>query len=136
MILTAHRYFVPHLHLSLLSTTSASIPAALLIASRAAFSDLRIPKIKRIGYEAVSTAQAEGGDKDLSGIKAAVRGSKGRGKTKGVMRGGEDWDLDLEKGDGTVYLEGRESLPVLVTLSMVCGDQPVGKRGGSTDRGH
>ena len=119
-LLTAYRYFVPHLHLTVLSTTSASIPTALLIASRAAFFDLRIPKIKRIGYELVSSGQAEEGDKDLSGIKAAVRGSKGRGKAKGVMRGSEDWDLDLEDGDGTAHLEGRDSLPVLVTLNLVC----------------
>lgn len=108
---------MPHLHLTLLSTTSASIPTALLLASRAAFIDLKIPQIKRIGYEAITTS----GDKDLSGIKAAVRAGRG-GKGKGVVRGGggggasgEDWDLD----EGFETVQGREGLPVLVTLNLV-----------------
>ncbi len=35
--------------------------------------------------------------------------------------GGEDWDLDLEDGDGTECVSGREELPVLVTLNLVSG---------------
>lgn len=55
--------------------------------------------------------------KDLSGIKAAVRaGRSGRGK--GRSADGVEWELDLE-GDGTMRLEGREKLPVLVTLNLV-----------------
>jgi exosome complex component RRP42 len=55
-------------------------------------------------------------EKDLSGIKAAVRaGRGGRGKGKAAVRGG-DWELVLGEED---RLEGREKLPVLVTLNLV-----------------
>jgi exosome complex component RRP42 len=55
-------------------------------------------------------------EKDLSGIKAAVRaGRGGKGKGKAAVKGA-DWELDLTGED---RLGGREKLPVLVTLNLV-----------------
>ena len=112
-----YRYFVPYLHLTVLSASSACVTSALLLASRAAFSDLRVPTVKRIGYEAATTiTDAEGEETDLSGIKAAVRAARGgKGKSKAVGRGGEDWDFD----GGETFLETRENLPVVVVLNLV-----------------
>lgn len=39
----------------------------------------------------------------------------------GGQAGGEDWDLNLEDGEGVEYMPGREDLPVLVTLNLVRG---------------
>lgn len=60
------------------------------------------------------------GEGDLSGIKAALKLGKGGNNAKQArkVRGGDDWDLDLE-GDGVESLQGREDLPVLVTLNLV-----------------
>jgi exosome complex component RRP42 len=115
------RYFVPYLHLTLTSTSTGSVLPTLIIAARAAFADLRIPKTKRIGWEAGSKPGfEEEGESDLSGIKAAVRAGRTKaGKGKG-RTGGDEWDLDMEgSGDGTIPLEGKEELPVLVTLHLV-----------------
>lgn len=57
--------------------------------------------------------------RDLSGIKAAVRAGRSGGRGKGKSADGVEWELDLE-GDGTMKMEGRERLPVLVTLNLVC----------------
>lgn len=125
------RYFIPHLHLTLLSATSGSPLTALVIAARAAFLDLRIPSTKRIGWES-TTVEVDGGEgtgtgvkeSDLSGIKAAVRAGRtgGKGKGKAAVRG-EDWDLDMSTagGRGVGFMDGREGLPVLVTLNLVSG---------------
>ncbi|GFZ47176.1 hypothetical protein JCM24511_04919 [Saitozyma sp. JCM 24511] len=122
-IIAPTKYFIPYLHLTLLSS-SGNVPTALLLAARSAFSDLRIPRTKIIGFEAddlIGKAEIpEGADeemeKDLSGIKAAVRaGRGGRGKGKAAVKGG-DWELVLGEED---RLEGREKLPVLVTLNLV-----------------
>ena len=113
-----YRYFIPHLHLTLLSASAGSVPTALTLASRAAFSSLRIPKIKRIGWEAISTL-SEGIEGDQIGIKGAVN-TKRRGKGRGQGGPADEWDLDLDgPGDGTEYMERREDLPVLITLNMV-----------------
>lgn len=137
-ILPPTKYFVPHLHLTLLSSSGGSVPTALCLAARAAFIDLRIPRTRVIGWEGTrgggggsgAGAGEEGGEgegedheTDLSGIKAALKAGRGRkGKGREVMRGGEDWDLDLEGGgggDGTISLEKRDELPVLVSLNLV-----------------
>jgi exosome complex component RRP42 len=77
-----------------------------------------VPSIKRIGWEAVAHL-AEEGEADRSGIKGAIdKGAKGKGKGKGRGRAGDEWDLDTD-GEGTKLLEGREDLPVLVTLNLV-----------------
>lgn len=114
-ILPPTKYFVPYLHLTVLSASSACVTSALLLASRAAFSDLRVPIVKRIGYEGATTADAEGEETDLSGIKAAVRAARGgKGKSRAVGRGGDDWDLE----GGETFLEQRENLPVVVVLNL------------------
>ncbi|KAK4689365.1 hypothetical protein P7C73_g733, partial [Tremellales sp. Uapishka_1] len=115
-----HRYFIPHLHLTLLSS-SGSVPFVLALAARAAFSDLRIPKIKRIGWEDVASRTAEG-ELDAAGIKGAVRVGKAKGKGKSR---GEEWDLDMDDGEGLESLQGREKLPILVTLNLVPGSEAV-----------
>jgi len=50
-------------------------------------------------------------------MKAALQAGKGgKGKAKGRRpRGGDDWELD----GGLEFLQGREELPVLVTLNLV-----------------
>lgn len=56
-------------------------------------------------------------DKDLSGIKAAVQAARGgRGKSRAVGKGGDDWDLE----GGDKFVEDREGLPVIVVLNTVC----------------
>ena len=104
------RFFVPALHLTILSS-SAALPSTLILAAYAAFQDLHIPKTK-----VISTESAQENEEDLSGIKAAVqkKGLKGK-KTKGT---GVEWELD-STGNGVVKLAGREGLPVLVTLNLV-----------------
>ncbi|TYJ52053.1 hypothetical protein B9479_007354 [Cryptococcus floricola] len=118
-ILPNKKYFQPHLHLTLLSS-AGNVPTALTIAARAAFSGLRVPKTKVISWvgEPGEEEGAEVAQGDMSGIKAAIAGSKTKGKGKLVVKGNEDWDLDMEDGDGVAYLEGREQLPVLVALNI------------------
>ncbi|ODO09484.1 hypothetical protein I350_03084 [Cryptococcus amylolentus CBS 6273] len=118
-ILPNKKYFQPHLHLTLLSS-AGNVPTALSIAARAAFSDLRVPKTKVISWvgEPGEEEGAEVAKGDMSGIKAAIAASKTKGKGKLVVKGNEDWDLDMEDGDGVAYLEGREQLPVLVALNL------------------
>ncbi|KAK1922729.1 ribosomal protein S5 domain 2-type protein [Papiliotrema laurentii] len=116
------KYFVPHLHLTLLSASSGSPLSALFLAARSAFIDLKIPRTKQIGWEGAQN-DLEMGDGDLSGIKAALK-VKGKGKVSRRPRGGDDWDLDRE-GDGEDVLDGREDLPVLVTLNLVPGSDAV-----------
>ncbi|RXK35161.1 hypothetical protein M231_07573 [Tremella mesenterica] len=121
-ILPPTKYFIPYLHLTLLSSSSACIPTALISAARAAFCDLRIPITKRIGWEGVEGDVGAEVEKDLSGIKAAVRaGRGGKGKSRAVGRGGEEWDL----AGGEIFLEGREDLPVLVVLNLIPNSQAV-----------
>lgn len=86
-----------------------------MLAARTAFADLRVPKIKQIGWEAVSANIAEG-ELDTSGIKGAIRAGKGGKK---VNTKGEEWDLDLEIGDGAEFIDGRIELPVVVSLNLV-----------------
>ncbi|OXG39949.1 hypothetical protein C349_04178 [Cryptococcus neoformans var. grubii Br795] len=121
-ILPNKKYFQPHLHLTILSS-SGNIPSALILAARSAFADLKVPKTKVISWAGESGEDANGGVDvgrgDMSGIKAAIATTKGKGKGKMIARGSEDWDLDMEDGEGVKFLEGREALPVLVTLNMV-----------------
>ncbi|WVQ93065.1 hypothetical protein IAU59_000129 [Kwoniella sp. CBS 9459] len=127
-IVPNQKYFQPNLHLTVLSS-NGNVATTLVLAARAAFADLQVPKTKVItwtGSEEGTGAGAGGvgedgvvGKGDLSGIKAAIQVGKGKGKGKYVARGGEDWDLDLDDGEGTEYLSGREKLPVLVTLNLV-----------------
>ncbi|ORX39288.1 hypothetical protein BD324DRAFT_619139 [Kockovaella imperatae] len=129
-ILPPTKYFIPHLQLTIISASSGSIPSTLFIAARAAFSDLKIPKTKRIGWEGATKGHNgdretdDGGmdmeESDLSGIKAAVRGGrKGPGGKSGRARvGGDEWDLD-PSGDGLEVLQEREKLPVLIILNLI-----------------
>jgi exosome complex component RRP42 len=120
-MLTA-RYFIPNLHLTLLSSSGSPL-TALVLAARAAFMDLRIPSTKRIGWEESETISYDGmKDSDLSGIKSAVKAGRigGKGKGKAAVKG-DEWDLDLTTagGRGVEWMVGRENLPVLVTLHLV-----------------
>jgi hypothetical protein len=119
------RYFVPNLHLTLLSSSGSPL-TALVLAARAAFMDLRIPSTKRIGWEESETISYDGmKDNDLSGIKSAVKAGRigGKGKGKAAVKG-DEWDLDLTTagGRGVEWMKGRENLPVLVTLHLVSLD--------------
>jgi hypothetical protein len=116
------RYFIPNLHLTLLSSSGSPL-TALVLATRAAFMDLRIPSTKRIGWEESETISYDGmKDSDLSGIKSAVKAGRigGKGKGKAAVKG-DEWDLDLTTagGRGVEWMAGRENLPVLVTLHLV-----------------
>lgn len=101
-----------------MSASSGSALTALVLAARAAFSDLHVPRTKKIGWEGAADEATHGGD--LAGMKAALQAGKGsKGKAKGRRpRGGDDWELDTTDG-GLEYLQGREELPVLVTLNLV-----------------
>ena len=60
-------------------------------------------------------------DTDLSGIKSALKaGRSGKGKGRAAVKG-DEWDLDLTTagGRGVGWMDGRENLPVLVTLHLV-----------------
>lgn len=48
-----------------------------------------------------------------------MRGRNGAGRGERGRVGGDEWDLDLS-GGGLVHMMGRERLPVLVTLNLVC----------------
>lgn len=116
------RYFIPNLHLTLLSISGSPL-TALVLAARAAFMDLRIPSTKRIGWEESEIISYDGmKDSDLSGIKSAVKAGRigGKGKGKAAVKG-DEWDLDLTTagGRGVEWMAGRENLPVLVTLHLV-----------------
>ncbi|WVW79537.1 hypothetical protein I302_101506 [Kwoniella bestiolae CBS 10118] len=118
-IIPNQKYFQPHLHLTLISS-DGNVLSALVLAARSAFSDLRLPKIKIIswvGENGETEGEGEGviGKGDLSGIKAAIKSKSKRGRN--ITKGGEDWDLDLS--EDLVYMEGREGLPVLITLNLV-----------------
>ncbi|WVF65392.1 hypothetical protein IAT40_000119 [Kwoniella sp. CBS 6097] len=129
-IVPNQKYFQPNLHLTVLSS-NGNVPTTLILAARAAFADLQVPKTKVITWTGTEDGSGAGagaggvgedgvvGKGDLSGIKAAIQVGKGKGKGKYVARGGEDWDLDMDDGEGTEYLNGRENLPVLVTLNLV-----------------
>jgi exosome complex component RRP42 len=125
-----NRYFIPNLHLTLLSNSGSPL-TALVLAARAAFMDLRIPSTKRIGWEESETISYDGmKDSDLSGIKSAVKAGRngGKGKGKAAVKG-DEWDLDMTTagGRGVQWLEGREELPVLITLHLVSGSLYSGK---------
>ena len=110
------RYFIPSLHLTILSSSGA-LPSTLTLAARAAFLDLRIPKTK-----VISTESALENEEDLSGIKAAVRrkgGLKGKKSAAAAAANGAEWELDAT-GGGVEKVRGAEGLPVLVTLNLVC----------------
>lgn len=116
--LTMDRYFIPHLHLTLHAASAGNVLTALVLAARSAFLDLHIPATKVISSGPTDEADPEKDD-DLGGIKAAVRAGRQRGRGKGrqAMRGGDEWELDLESDD--LRLEGRDGLPVVVTLNLV-----------------
>lgn len=86
--------------------------------------DLRIPSTKRIGWEETEneTQSTYDGvkDTDLSGIKSALKSGKGKGKGRAAGKG-DEWDLDMTTagGRGVGWMEGRENLPVLITLHLV-----------------
>ncbi|KAL1407530.1 hypothetical protein Q8F55_006963 [Vanrija albida] len=105
--ITEKRAFVPALHLTLVAA-DGGVLSALGVAARAALSDLEVPRTREIGWEG-----AGGDERDLAGIKGAVGGAKGKARAR--ARGADDWDLD----DGSGPLDGREDLPVLVTLFLV-----------------
>ncbi|CAK9781857.1 ribosomal protein S5 domain 2-like protein [Cutaneotrichosporon oleaginosum] len=113
--ITETRAFVPSLHVALLSCDGA-VAAALALAARAALADLQVPNTRVVGMEEEADAETQA---DLAGIKGAIAaGRAGKGKGKARARGGDDWDIDGEAAP----LEGRETLPVLVTLN-VAGDR-------------
>ncbi|BEI85821.1 hypothetical protein CcaverHIS002_0601080 [Cutaneotrichosporon cavernicola] len=109
--ITETRAFIPSLHIALLSCDGA-IASALTLAARGAFADLQVPVTKVVGMEE-EDAETQA---DLAGIKGAIAaGRAGKGKGRARARGGDDWDIE---GD-SAPLEGREELPVLVTLNLV-----------------
>ncbi|WVQ63736.1 uncharacterized protein L199_001889 [Kwoniella botswanensis] len=121
VIIPNQKYFQPQIHLTLISS-DGNVLSALVLGARSAFADLKLPKIKIISWvgENGETAESQGegdviGKGDLSGIKAAIKSKSRRGRN--VTKGGEDWDLDLS--EDLVHIDGREELPVLVTLNMV-----------------
>lgn len=111
--ITSTKYFTPTLHLTVLSA-DGNVCSALVIAARAAFSDLRVPVTKNVGVESTEAEAAMG--QDLAGIKGAIAAGKGgKGRAKARARGGDDWDID----GTTDTLKERENLPVPVTLNLV-----------------
>ncbi|WWC98141.1 hypothetical protein V866_005032 [Kwoniella sp. B9012] len=120
VIIPNQKYFQPQIHLTLISS-DGNVLSALVLGARSAFADLKLPKIKIISWVGENGENegegAEGviGKGDLSGIKAAIKSKSKRGRD--ITKGGEDWDLDLS--EDLVHIDGREELPVLVTLNMV-----------------
>lgn len=109
--ITDKKAFVPTLHLTVLGA-DGSVPMALVLAARAAFCDLAVPKTKVIGWEGAEDDARAG--KDMAGIKGAVGAARGKGRAR--ARGADDWDLE----DGsTEHMANRDTLPVLVTLHLV-----------------
>lgn len=90
---TTNRYFQPQIHVSILSSTSASVPFVLFLALRAAFSNLHVPVTKYVGYEAATNGEVisdnltgTGADDDMgagfvggdAGLTGAVRAPRGK----------------------------------------------------------
>ena len=97
-------------------SSDGGLTSALVLAARAAFADLQVPVTKYVGTEATEAESAAGGD--LAGIKGAIAAGKGgRGKAKARARGGDDWDIE----GTTAEMDGREELPVPVTLHLIPG---------------
>ncbi|GMK56099.1 hypothetical protein CspeluHIS016_0211550 [Cutaneotrichosporon spelunceum] len=87
-------------------------PKALQTLSASALADLEVPITKVVGMEE-EDAETQA---DLAGIKGAIAaGRAGKGKGRARARGGDDWDIEGDAGP----LNGREDLPVLVTLNLV-----------------
>ncbi|KAK6906196.1 hypothetical protein I203_100181 [Kwoniella mangroviensis CBS 8507] len=120
VIIPNQKYFQPQLHLTLISS-DGNVLSALVLGARSAFADLKLPKIKIISWVGENGENegegAEGviGKGDLSGIKAAIKSKSKKGRN--ITKGGEDWDLDLS--EDLDHIDGREELPVLVTLNLV-----------------
>jgi hypothetical protein len=116
-----HRYFQPSIHISITSTSTASTIPAIFIALRTAFYDLRIPRVKRVGWEGVAGAEGgrigvdvgmgvglsanlSGGMASGSAMKNAMTSGKGgKGNAGRLARSGkervgpgEDWELDTD----------------------------------------
>lgn len=109
--ITKERAFLPSLHLTLVSA-DGNIITALALAARAAFADLEVPDTKVIAWTGDDDASSVA---DKSGFGALKDGAKGKGKGKARAKGLDDWDL----GEGTHHIDGREDLPVLLSLNLV-----------------
>jgi hypothetical protein len=99
------RYFQPQVHVSILSSTSASVPFVLFLALRAAFSNLHVPVTKYVGYEGATSGDTipdnstgTGADDDMgagfvggdAGLTGAVRAPRGNtAAQKKARRGGK-----------------------------------------------
>lgn len=95
-------------------SAEGNIITALALAARAAFSDLEVPDTKVIAWAGDDDASSAA---DKSGFGALKDGAKGKGKGKARAKGLDDWDL----GEDTHPIEGRDELPVLLSLNLVQG---------------
>jgi hypothetical protein len=95
------RYFQPQIHVSLLSSTNASVPFVLFVALRAAFTNLHVPLTKYVGYEGAAngdiipdTSAGTGTADDVgagfvggdAGLTGAVRAPRARNQAKNKRR--------------------------------------------------
>jgi exosome complex component RRP42 len=92
---------------------SGNVLDALVVASRAALWDLRIPRTKGLDYQPAQSA-AEEMEVDAAGKDAFKSAIIGPRQAKSTV------DFELEDyWDGGVPLQGREALPVCITLNLV-----------------
>lgn len=99
-------------------TPPSSLSPLILLATRAALWDLRIPRTKETVYEAPEQKEGDG-DLDKYGIKSIVRGDR-KARRRGGGREGKEFELE-DFGDDGVELEEeiRMALPVCVDLYLV-----------------
>jgi hypothetical protein len=106
------RYFQPQVHVSILSSTSASVPFVLFLALRAAFSNLHVPVTKYVGYEGATSGDTipdnstgTGADDDMgagfvggdAGLTGAVRAPRGNtAAQKKARRGGKGKERQMK----------------------------------------
>lgn len=109
MILPHRKAWTLNLETIILSSDGGNLHDVLTLAARSALYDLKIPRTRGVGYQDNRTLDNE----ELSGMKGLLKGGKAGKKNNEV-------DFELESyWDQGAPLDGREDLPVCVTLNVV-----------------
>ena len=109
MILPHRKSWTLNLETIILSSDGGNLHDVLTLAARSALYDMKIPRTRGVGYQDNRTLDNE----ELSGMKGLLKGGKAGKKNNEV-------DFELESyWDQGAPLEGREDLPVCVTLNVV-----------------
>lgn len=109
IILPHRKTWSLNLETIILSSDGGNLTDVLVMAARSALYDLRIPVTRGVGYQDNRALDND----ELSGMKGLLKGGKAGKKSKEV-----DFELESYWDEGKP-LQGREDLPVCVTMNMV-----------------